>query len=207
MIKQLFSFFMPSREMDYFSTQKSRAAIALGLIGFIIVIVQIAQTILMPTDSFLVSLISSSALGVFIIVILFVLKYQGIKTAGNLLSVGLIVLLLLAMNALDKDVSALYKYLQGFYTVLGLMTISILFASRTVIIMNALLVLASTYRVYFFALEQLPEQEELIKAGIVNHTIAVVLVTLIGYFAVQFSKNAIDAAKKETASKKNKTNI
>jgi methyl-accepting chemotaxis protein len=201
MINQIFVYFMPKGQLGYFETQKSKAAIIMALIGLVVVTFQVVQTILMPTESYLISLLSSTALGVFILVILFVLKYQGIKITGNILSLGLIVLLLLAMNALDKDVSALYKYIQGFYTVLGLMTVSFLFASQWVIIINAILVLASTFRVYFFAQGQIPENAELIKAGIINHTIAVVILTLVGFFIVGFSKNAIDAANKEAIDK------
>lgn len=201
-MKQLIQYFTPQMELSLFEKQKTKAFILLGSIGFILVFIIVLQNLIFPTDNFLVSVISGSVLGLFIVITLFILKNSGIKVAGNIFSVGLIVLLAIALNIVNKDISALYKYLQGFYTLLAILSIGVLYATRQILIINAIIILASTTRVYFFAIEQSPEQTEMLRAGFFNHTTALIIITMIIYFAIQFAENAINAANKDTNTNK-----
>jgi methyl-accepting chemotaxis protein len=57
--------------------------------------------------------------------------------------------------------------------------------------------LATTIRVYSFALAQSPDQRELFNAAIVNHSIALVVIAALMYFAILFAERAIEAAEKD----------
>ena len=190
----IFNYFTPKTRLGIFELQKTRAFIILGLIGLILVTLVLFQAISARTDNFLVSVISSFSLVIFIIISLFLLKNFGLKLAGNVFSVGMVLLLAVSLNILTDNVPAIYKFLQGFYTILGILSIGVLFASKRVILINSAIILASTIRVYFFAVSQSPDQEVLLRAGFINHTTAIVIITLIMYFAVQFAEVAINAA-------------
>ncbi len=196
-MKQLVEYFTPNTEQSLFEKQKTKAFIYLGMFGFVLVSFIVIQNFLFSTDNFWVSMISSSVMGIFILITLFILKNSGIKLAGNVFSVGLVLLLAAALNVLNEDISALYKYLQGFYTILAILSVGVLYASRQVLIINAIIILASTTRVYYFAIEQSPDQIALLRAGFFNHATALIILTLISYFAAQFAENAINAANKD----------
>ena len=193
----LIDFFMPQTKMGIFEKQKTKAFIILGLTGIILVLLILVQAIIAQTANFMVSLISSSSLALFIIVSLFLLKNYGLKTAGNIFSVGLIILLSASLNILSDKVPTIYKFLQGFYTILALLSVGVLFASRRIIIINAIIILASTTRVYLFAIAQSPDQEVILRAGFINHTTALIIISLILYFAIQFAEVAINAAERD----------
>jgi methyl-accepting chemotaxis protein len=95
----------------------------------------------------------------------------------------------------------MFKFLQGFYTIIAIHVVSVLFANRIIILINSAIILGSTTRVYFYAIDQVPEQTEFFKSGYINHTVALVLITTIIYFAVKFTEGAIAASKKETRKK------
>jgi len=196
-MKPLMDFFIPQIDLGLFEKQKTKAFIVLSLIGVLLVLLVFIQALLFRTDNFMVSAISSLSLAVFIVVSLFLLKNYGLKTAGNVFSVGMVVLLAISLNILSDKVPALYKFVQGFYTILAILSVGVLFASRRVIIINALIILVSTIRVYLFAVAQSPDQATMLRAGFINHTTALVIISLIMFFAIQFAEVAINAANKD----------
>ncbi|MBN2755751.1 MAG: methyl-accepting chemotaxis protein [Bacteroidales bacterium] len=200
-MKELIRFFTPNTEMSLFDEQKTRAFIFLSLSGIAIVIFLIIRVVSSQDENYIVSLISAIALGVFVLINLFILKVYGIKIAGNILSLGLVILLLIALSILSDKVPAIYKFVQGFYTILALLSVGVLFASRYILIINAILILITTTRVLFFSLEQSPEQASLLRAAYTNHTISLVIISMMLYFAIQFAKNAIDAAMQDASIK------
>jgi len=196
-MKQLLQYFTPKMELSYFEKQKVNAFIIFCFISLILVLFIIGQAIIFPMVNAKIFLTTGFLVGTFVIISLFILKKTGIKNAGNIFSIGLIVLLALALHNLNKDFSILIKFTQGFYLVLGLLTVGVLFASRKVIIINAIIIQVTTTRVYLFGLEQLPEQTVLLRAGFINHTVALIIASVILYFAIQFAENAIKLAKKD----------
>ena len=135
--------------------------------------------------------------GVFLVASLFILKVKGIKIAGNIFSIGAVLILLGTINILNPDISVMYKYLQGFYTVFAVLILGVLFASKFVLIFNTIIVIASTTRVYFFAVNQIPEKRDLLLTGYIANAVSLILVTIILYFAVRFAEIAINAVKKD----------
>lgn len=196
-MNQLIKFFTPELEMSLFEKQKTNAFIILGFLGILITLLIVIQSIIAQNDNFIISLFSGMALGVFVVISLFLVRNYGVKIAGNVFSTGMVVLLALTLNILKEDIPAIYKFLQGFYSILAILSVGVLFASRTLLLINSAIVLITTLRVYFFAIAQNPEQKEMLSAGIVNHTTALIIITVLIYFAIQFAEKAIDAANKD----------
>jgi methyl-accepting chemotaxis protein len=193
-MNELIKYFTPNVQMNLFERQKTRAFIILMLIGFGLAIVTLIQSVFISKVNVFTSFLSGSLMGLFLVISLFLVKNYSIKFAGNVFSIGITILLLVSMNILKSDITALFKYTQGFYTILALLAVCVLFASRKVVIINAILVLVTTFRIYYFALEQLPDLKDVLNAGIFNHTVAVLIITVIIYYAIVFAENAIDAA-------------
>lgn len=191
---QIIQYFMPEENLSLFDKQKTQSLIILSLAGILLISINIIQNIAFQTENFFVSIISSAIIGTIMIATLFILQNKGIKFAGNFFSMALIISLSLALIILKKDVSALYKYMQGFYSLLAVLSLGILFANRNIIIINAVIILAATTRVYLFAINQMPENTNLLRAGYINHGISIIIVALILYFTKKFIVNAINEA-------------
>jgi len=196
-MKEIIRFFTPKFQKDLFEKQKTNAFIVLCLVGIVFAMLTLMQAIFIAKANVFTSILSSILISVFLIVSLFVVKNSGIKIAGNIFSIGMVVLLLVSMNILKQDITALFKYTQGFYTILALLSIGVLFSSRRIIIFNAIIVVITTIRVYYFAVDQHPELLDIYRGGIFNHATAVIIITVITYYAVTFAENAINAAKKD----------
>ena len=101
-----------------------------------------------------------------------------------------------------------YKFTGGFYTILGLYSVGVLFASRKIILFNAIIILATTTRIYLYALEHIsPEQIGIVKGGYPNHTTALIIATLVFFFTNKFVENAINSANEEAAINKEQNKI
>ena len=153
-MKQLIKYFTPKQKLNIFDTRRTNSIIIISFLGLIIVLINALMNIIFPSDNSLVSIISSGILATVLISTLLILKYTNIRTTGNFFSIALIIGLALSLITLREDISALYKYVQGFYTILGVFSIGVLFAERRVIFINALIILLATTRVYSFAIEQ-----------------------------------------------------
>ncbi len=193
-MRKIIEYFTPKENVNLFDKQKTQSLIILSLIGLLLIFLNIIQNIAFRTENFLVSIVSSAIIGTILIASLFILQNKGIKFAGNFFSMALIIILSLALIILKKEVSALYKFMQGFYSLLAVLSLGILFASRNIIIINAIIILAATTRVYLFAVNQMPDKIALIRAGYINHAIAIIIVALILYFTKKFILNAINEA-------------
>ena len=197
-MRKVISFFTPNTEINHFDKLKTNALIILGIIGFLAVSVENLITIISHNENYLNSLVYGVVLSIFVIIILFILKYYGINKAGNILSVGLILISLGAMNFITEGVSILYKYNDSFYSVLGLMVVGVLFASKRWLIVNSVLVIAGTTRIFLISLSMMPESQELFKQGFLTHTLIVIIITAVLYASRYFSEQAIGKAEEET---------
>jgi len=191
-MNKLIQYFSPKGEMNFYDTRKTNAFILLSLLGLVVVSFVIVQNIIFKNENYLVSTVSSALLGLFIIIGLFIIRNFGVKLAGNIFSFGLVFLMAVVLNILNPKIPAMFKYLQGFYSILGIFCIGVLFASRTILIINAAIIVISTTRVFLFAINQSPEQTELLKAGFINHTITLVIIGMIIYFTNLYSERALE---------------
>ena len=206
-MKELIRYFIPKGEQSLLEQQKSNAFIIFNTVVFILLVLIMVQAIIFPEGGAAITFVIVPVVGVFVIANFFILKKYGIKIAGNILSIGLIVPLLITLNNIDENISIMHKFSQGFYLVLAILVIGALFASRKILIANAIAILISTTRVFVIAKEQLVDQAGLITTGYIFYIISLIIITIILFYIIKFSQNAIDAATKDAKINKEQKNI
>lgn len=195
-MRQIFDFFLANKQMGLFDKHKAQSLIVLVLIGSLLALLIIIQNIIFPTENSLIGILSGSSIFAILISSLFILKIKGIQKAGNFLSFSLVLVQAISLIILKKDISVLFKYLQGFYMILAILTLGLLFATRKIVIINSLIVIATSIRVYIFAIKQIPEETELLRSGFINHIVSIIVIGLILYYTKLFVEIAINSIKK-----------
>lgn len=196
-MNRIFKYFNPRFVDSYFDGLRVSFYISLCLIAVLLTTVALGIELLTPNSNFQLSKISKISILILMILNLFVLKYTNIKTAGNIFSFITIFTVLVFMNVLSPNVNALYKYVQSFYTIYVFIVISVMFASYGIILINMLMVLASTLRVYFFALHHFGEFEEFFTAGLINHAIITVAISAVIFYSSRLMQAAVRKASEE----------
>ncbi len=206
-MKGLIRYFTPKGEQSLLEQQKSNAFIIFNAIIFVLLIFILLQAVLIPAGGSNITFTIVPLVGVFVIANFFILKRYGIKIAGSILSVGLIVPLLITINTIDDGVALSHKFTQGFYLILAVLVIGALFASRKILIINAILILISASRIFLIAKDQLIDQEGSIMAGFIFYIISLMIITIVLYYIIKFSENAINAATADAKINKEQKNI
>jgi len=206
-MKGLIRYFTPKGEQSLLEQQKSNAFIIFNAIIFVLLIFILLQAVLIPAGGSNITFTIVPLVGVFVIANFFILKRYGIKIAGSILSVGLIVPLLITINTIDDGVALSHKFTQGFYLILAVLVIGALFASRKILIINAILILISASRIFLIAKDQLIDQEGSIMAGFIFYVISLTIITIVLYNIIKFSENAINAATADAKINKEQKNI
>jgi methyl-accepting chemotaxis protein len=196
-MKKVIKYFMPTQNMSYFEELKARFYIISLVFGLLLIAFTAIDSIIHRTDNFVISLITSVFIGIFIIIHFFILKRFGFKIAGNSLSLGLMLAIGSSIMVVNKDISVLFKYVQGFYSSLAFLSLSVLFSNRRVLIFNAVFLIIATTRVHLFALSNVTENLDLINIGYVQHVIITIILTIIIYFTITFSEKAIEKARED----------
>ena len=196
-MSKILNFFLAQKNVSNYEKQKTIAFLFVISTGLLISLLYISHLILFQTYNFTVSFYSAISIDFVCLFSLFLLKKYDIKTSGNIFSVLVVVVALFFLNILSPNISAFYKFTQGFYTIFAFLCLGILFATKRVIILNTILILATTTRVYFYALKQLPDQEKMLQLGYFTNSISIILISTIIYFATKFSENALNEAKKD----------
>lgn len=190
----LIKFFTPKFEMSLFEKLKTKAFIVLNLLA---IILNLCLAVQATMGNYKVSMIAHFMMCFFELTCLVLLRYYGIKVIGNIFVTGIVVLAVIAQHISNDDVVVMYKFVKGFYFFLMLTSIGVLYSTKPFLIINAVLMLFTTFRVYFLAIAQVPEQKELFKIGIINHTTAFTITATLVYFAILFAEKAIEAAKND----------
>ncbi len=197
-MQKVIKYFYPKHEISFFDELKTKFFIIIGLVGSLIAFILLIQEITSIGDNFEASFFSKIAMLLVLITSLFNLKKKGIKVAGNYFSIIMVVALLVWMNVLKEDITPFYKYIQGFYSVFAVLIMSLLFASRKILIINAVLVLATTTRIFIFATTQQFEGSDFFVTGYITHAAALIIVTVILFFASKFIELTIKKTNEET---------
>jgi len=191
-MKKIIQFFTPKGEQAYLDQLKTNALIIISFIGFVFMAYTLFNALVHPSDNYKATFISVILISCLLILNLVLVKYTNAKIAGNIFSFSLVFLIAVSLNMLNPNISTLYKYTQGFYSIIGLFTMGVLFVSKKyLLILNTLIIIATTTRVYLFAIIQLPEQKELLRSGYIIHTIVVVGVFIVVYYAIQFVEKTV----------------
>lgn len=205
-MNRLIKYFYPEEEVSYFDNLKTKFFIFQGYIGLVIVALYIIPDIVSPNDNFIFSFFSKIIGAILLTLSMFILKIKGIRVAGNFYSLVLVIMVLVFINIIDDNLSPIYKHIQGYYSIFGLFAVGLIFASRTVLLINAVLIFITTTHVYIYSKEYYPNDADFFTTGYQAHTVAIVFVTTIFYFANKFTEFAIKKADNELEIKE-KTNM
>ncbi len=195
-MNKVIKFLMPKRDFSYFERQKSIFFVWQQFISIIVILLAIAYDLIFPSDNFLISFLSKITAFVFIISIVFYFKHKGLKAAGNVYSLGVAIILAGWMNIVPEDIPIYYKYIQGFYSIFGILVFSMFFATRKIMLINALLFLFTTTRIFIYAINHYPDTDIYV-FGYFNHLLMLLLVVIVLYFASKFSEFAVNKANRE----------
>ena len=196
-MRRTINYFTPKQKSSYFDTLVIKYFIYQALGALILLTFLISLNLTSQNKNYIVSSISEAALAVFIIISLFILKKKGIKIAGNIFYVVMVGIILISINILNENTAAMFKYMHGFYTILAFFVAGVLFASRPFIVLNTFLIFFSTTRIYFFSIEQSPENIEFFTSGYIYHSVTLLLITIIILFTKKFTELATERLNNE----------
>ncbi|OQX99689.1 MAG: hypothetical protein B6I20_09720 [Bacteroidetes bacterium 4572_117] len=201
-MKKFVKYFYPKQETGYFNKLKTDFYIIqvfLLIPGFMFFL---AQDLISPNENFAFSFYPKIIICLYLFVSLFIVKYKGIKIAGNIFSVIIILITIGPINILSEDTPIMYKYVYGFYSVFAAFAYGVLFANRTILLINAGLIFVTTTHIYLFSITRLSENTIFLKGGYFNHTLVLISVTVILFFIHKFTELAINKANSETENQK-----
>jgi len=200
-MKKIISFFTPKQEFNFIEKQKSKYLINISFFGILISLIFIVVSIINPSKNFLLNILSPSLLIILFVIILFLLKYTNSKLSGNIFSISLVAILAIVINIISPNVFIVYKFIGGFYVILGLFTAGAIFAKQNVILLNFAIIFATTTRIFLYGLKHSPEQADLLKTGYIEHTIALIITSLILYYVVKLTNSALEISNKNSEGK------
>jgi len=205
-MNRIILYFFPKQKMSYFDELKSKFLIISVFIGILLVSLLTINAYINRTANFNSTLFSSITLGILLFTTLMLLKSKNFKIAGNVFSLGATVLTCLAISMVSDKVPVLFKFVQGFYSILAFLAINVIFSTRKVLLLNALIIIATTTRVYLYALNNETDYLVFIKTGYVQHLNVVVIITVSVYFANLFTEKVLDRVNAGNQQIKNQNN-
>ncbi len=196
-MKRIFEYFNPSPGLSLSEKQKGNAFVVLNLIVLIFIFLLSILSIIMPNENFTLTMFSIGGLLTVLVVALYLLRKKGINFTGNFFSLSIVIVIAVFINILNPDKTVIYKYIQGYYTAMGLIVISVIFASRKILIVNVIIIISTATHVFLYSITQEPETYDLSRTAYIHYTIVVSGLATILYFAIKFSENAINAANED----------
>lgn len=191
----MIEFFTPSHEQTVFEKQKTRALIWFMLSMFVLFFVLLLQSLL-PTPDFSASDYFLPLAQIFFISVLFVLKKHGLKLAGNVFSIGGVLIITVVINIFDQD-TVITKYAEEYYLAILILVFTSLFGSRTILIIAAVVIFFSTLRSTSYLLENFPEDAYMLREAQVYFSVSLFTITFILYYATKFADRALITAQKD----------
>ncbi|MBN1253377.1 MAG: hypothetical protein JXR51_00180 [Bacteroidales bacterium] len=203
MIKKIFSYFSNNYNNNYIRQKTEQALIIVNLLTivfssfftFSIFFKEVFDKNLLLT----VILISTLS-----ILTLFILKKWNYKIAGNFFTIGNTVIMAIGIPLFIFESLPEINYVQGFYIILSVLSYSLIFANNRVLIINAIIILISTFSYSYILSVRYPEIE-IIKIATFNYPVAVFMLTVVLFFGKKFNIDAIKIAKMEAENAKNQT--
>jgi len=190
---QIINYFTPKQEQSFLENQKTQGLIITIFSIFVLIIILLMQIIFISKEDNLFTYKIIAGVSVFLFSILYILKNKGIQFTGNIFSLGMILPIILTIS-FSKDSVLLIEFVHDFYLILGLLVISGMFASKKILILNSVIIIITTTKLYLHTIEQIPEKKELFTGAYIYHTITLLLITIILYFIIKFTEKAIEKA-------------
>lgn len=196
---KLIKYFHPNEENSFFNELKTKFFIRICFFGILFLAILLLTDSVFNNENFLVSFSSKFVMLVCLFVFLFVLKHKGIKLTGNIFSILMLVFLLIFINIIPEGISPISKFIQGFYSVFAFILMAMLYANKLILIINSILILASSTHVYIKAISLFPDQSNLYTSSYINHTAVLIIITVIAFYFKKFTELTIKKANDELA--------
>jgi len=196
-MRKYIDYFVPENETRRFERSKTVFLIIMLFIGLLIIILTLLKTLLVPSRNFIASIFTQVPVLILFISTLFIIKKKGYLLAGNILTIVMITLTSVSIMIVNPE-TILFKYVQGFYSVLLVLVFSSLFTSRKVLIYNFVVVLIATTRVYLYSKTNLPEMLDVFQSGYFQHVVVTVGIAITIFFASKFNEGAVEEAIQES---------
>ena len=201
-MNKIIDYFTPKGEQSYFETQKTTALIIIGIIGSFLTFGLFIKNILQPQDNIFTGTVKYLVTSLFIISTLFVLKNKGIKYAGNVFSIGTVIIFVLSINFVSTELSTTWKLIDGFYIIVAPLAFNVLFGSRKTLFISTIIIALSAIRVTIFGMDNFPESYDFFQTALTNYLFTIFGIFMALYFTLQFSEKAIELAIKDAEIKK-----
>ncbi len=193
----MIKYFTPKHQQSPLERQKSQAFIFFMICAFILLFILLYQA-LFPKPDFSVSDYFIPVAQVFVVITLFYHKNHGFKKAGNIFSIGCLVIVAIVINYFDGD-TLVTKYSEEFYLAITLLVFASFFASRRILLITGLVIFLSSFQVYFHIKDNYDEtQTEKLDEAQLFFSVTIILITLILFFATKFADRAIENALKDS---------
>lgn len=193
-MKIIIEFFTPKQEYTFFDRMRTSSLIVLGLLGILGALGLFFKTLISEGRFEDVTLLMVG----FIVGVLFFLRQYGIRHAGNVFSMGMTLLIIYSISKIDPNRDIVYKFVDGFYSSILILSIGVVFASKAILLINFGMVLLSTTRVYFVSQGLFPESIDIIKTAYFNHTFLLVFLVIILLASKMFSDKSIEKAEQDS---------
>ncbi len=138
-------------------------------------------------------------------VTLSLLKFMNSQVAGNFFSISTIVVMALGTGVFIYPPLPEINFVQGMYMMLASLTFSLLFSSKKVLIINAVLILVTNFW-YANTIINMFGESEIAKVASVNFPVALIIITVVVFYGKKFTQEAIVIAE-ESAKKTLKQNL
>jgi len=201
-MKHIFNYFLNKfdnkSELEY---QKAKLFVGMGLFSLVILLFLIILYIIQKN---LQLIPINVVIAIFVIIVLLIIKNGKAILAGNIFTVFLTLLFALS-SIFNFDKAPTYNYfMDEFYTMLFLVVLSAMFASKIVFTINSVVILISSIIAFIVTKQQLPENmQEFANVSIAIFSVTVILTFALTYFFTSFINNAVENLSKN--SKKIKT--
>jgi methyl-accepting chemotaxis protein len=201
-MNKLYRFFNIQASDEFLLRKKKTALVFVNFVILALLLVFIIARViqgvpLMPAMYFVLS-----GLLVFSGAVLFLLKYKGLKIAGPIFSTGLVLLIAAATSLLSKSDNVLDDYMESLYFLLALLVLSILFADRRYLLINAGIALLAGLMLLFTNNPQDEYHIFLMQRGTINYVIALIISASALFYLSKISEGAEMALRESIQAKR-----
>jgi len=203
-MNKITKYFYPKFEINFFDEIKTKLFIWQNFLGILIITSASVFDILYANENFIISLVSKIFVVCFICIFLFLVKLKGITKIGNYYATILIVTLLIFINIFPDNIPLIYKYLQGWYSVFGLLILGIIYSTKKVVIINSFLIFLTTSHVYLYSIKVQPTDLKLFTTAYISHTASLFFIAFVIYIYNESIEKAINKALDEAKQKAQK---
>jgi methyl-accepting chemotaxis protein len=191
-------------QLTYLTKLRSKALLVLIFTAVILIIIQAAAiSFLLGTEYYIAnSLLMSAALMLVLITGLLAMRYFAFSVAGSYVVTTFLIthLALLFTKNYGAD-EFIINFSGNLYISIGTIVLSVLFSTRKMLLVNALLFIAAASFLYYMGLNKVDNQtKDILTSSFTLILASVIIITIILYFSLSFTskaqKSTLDFAKK-----------